>query len=105
MDPATLRVTMPHSLWEFFPLEQLEDGCVVPSSVQEGTGNRNKYAPDATVQGGCEVEVGDGKPHCTGLIDGVTTAIVEETPGEAKEPREVLTCGSPNPWTTPPGAR
>ena len=55
LDPATLRETMPHSLWVFVPSGQLEDGSVVLNYVQEGTGNRSKYALDATSQGGCEL--------------------------------------------------
>ena len=53
-----------------FHLEQLEDVCVEPSFVREGTGNRSKYAPDETVQGGHEVEVGegDGELHYTDPI-------------------------------------
>ena len=59
---------------------QFEDDYVVLNSIREGTGNRSKYASDATVQGGCEVEVGDRELHYTDPIEGVTAVTVEETP-------------------------
>ena len=85
--PALLRVTMPHSLWVFVDLEQLEDSCVEPSSVREGAGNRSQYAPDAPGQRGRKVEdrEGEGEPHCIGL-EGVTRLSLQKFLVRPKSP-------------------